>query len=232
MWLFLNFISYSFIFYIIYVYTCVSWFGFRPCTLTTFGTFGWLLLSVSWWVLQRCLGRERFCKSSRRAVEPSSIYIFLWITKESKDSNRIPMMSSSNPRIAGDFWKTWDFQSLYLSESRKWRSAEMGQVYSWGYQGTKQVASTPIRGYYQSNQPERFKDGYRPLRMCKHFKTDQCWRGQECPSSFLRVSYETEAPLRFSLGFLFPYDVSIWFSCLIHDNYSIIALHCYHYNIL
>jgi len=35
-------------------------------------------------------------------------------------------------------------------------------------------------GYYQSNQPERFKDGYRPLRMCKHFKTDQCWRGQEC----------------------------------------------------
>lgn len=34
-------------------------------------------------------------------------------------------------------------------------------------------------GYYQSNQPERFKDGYRPLRMCKHFKTDQCWRGQE-----------------------------------------------------
>lgn len=128
---------------------------------------------------------------------------------------RIPMMFS-NPRIAGDFWKTWDFQSLYLSESRKWRSAEMGQVYSWGYQGTKQVASTPIRGYYQSNQPERFKDGYRPLRMCKHFKTDQCWRGQECPSSFLRVSYETEAPLRFSLGFLFPYDVSIWISCLIN----------------
>ena len=40
---------------------------------------------------------------------------------------RIPMMFS-NPRIAGDFWKTWDFQSLYLSESRKWRSAEMGQV--------------------------------------------------------------------------------------------------------
>ncbi|CAJ1453635.1 unnamed protein product [Effrenium voratum] len=35
-------------------------------------------------------------------------------------------------------------------------------------------------GYYQSNQPERFKDGYRPLRMCKHYKTDQCWRGQEC----------------------------------------------------
>jgi len=35
-------------------------------------------------------------------------------------------------------------------------------------------------GYYQNNLPTRFKDGYRPLRMCKHMKTDQCWRGQEC----------------------------------------------------
>lgn len=35
-------------------------------------------------------------------------------------------------------------------------------------------------GYYLNNQPERFKDGYRPLRMCKHYPTGDCWRGNEC----------------------------------------------------
>jgi len=35
-------------------------------------------------------------------------------------------------------------------------------------------------GFYQSHTSERFREGYRPLRMCKHFQTDQCWRGDEC----------------------------------------------------
>ena len=83
----------------------------------------------------------------------------------------------------------------------KWRSCK--RVAAWWRQRIRKKLGTPVFsdkfnlliwnclkqiwsswrfrwGYYQSNQPERFKDGYRPLRMCKHFKTDQCWRGQEC----------------------------------------------------
>eukprot|EP00933_Yihiella_yeosuensis_P042669 TRINITY_DN37324_c0_g1_i1.p1 TRINITY_DN37324_c0_g1~~TRINITY_DN37324_c0_g1_i1.p1 ORF type:complete len:553 (+),score=217.53 TRINITY_DN37324_c0_g1_i1:115-1773(+) len=35
-------------------------------------------------------------------------------------------------------------------------------------------------GFYLMNQPDRFKDGYRPLRLCKHWPTGDCWRGTEC----------------------------------------------------
>lgn len=35
-------------------------------------------------------------------------------------------------------------------------------------------------GGYFSNHPARFKDGYRPLRLCKHYNTVGCWRDDEC----------------------------------------------------
>mmetsp|Transcript_15041 Transcript_15041/g.45017 ORF Transcript_15041/g.45017 Transcript_15041/m.45017 type:complete len:325 (-) Transcript_15041:120-1094(-) len=36
------------------------------------------------------------------------------------------------------------------------------------------------KGGFFHTQPARFKDGYRPLRLCKHYTTVGCWRDEEC----------------------------------------------------
>lgn len=36
------------------------------------------------------------------------------------------------------------------------------------------------KGGFFLQQPARFKDGYRPLRLCKHYTTVGCWRDEEC----------------------------------------------------